>query len=114
MFGAVGAAGWRLATAHWITHLSQGDHPVFVVGIGLSAVLGAVLFCLLVWRIWKPWTAALRSGRSEQVGPVVGAALGGMIFLDALVATSAHPVGGLVILCLLPIFLLGKRVIRMD
>jgi hypothetical protein len=37
-----------------------------------------------------------------------------MIFLDALVATSAHPVGGLVILLLLPIFLLGKRVVRMD
>jgi 4-hydroxybenzoate polyprenyltransferase len=114
MFGAVAVAGWRLATAHWIMHLSQGDHALLVVGIGLAAVMGAVLFCVLVWRIWRPWTAALRSGRSEQVGPVVGAALGGMIFLDALVATSAHPVGGLVILLLLPIFLLGKRVVRMD
>ncbi len=114
MFGAVAYAGWRLATAHWIMHVSQGDHALFVVGIGLAAVMGAVLFCVLVWRIWRPWTAALRSGRSEQVGPVVAAALGGMIFLDALVATAAHPVGGLVILALLPIFLLGKRVVRMD
>jgi 4-hydroxybenzoate polyprenyltransferase len=114
MFGAVAAGGWMLVTAHWISHLSQGDSPLYVVGIGLSAVLGAVLFGTLMWRIGRPWMAALRTGRSEQVGPVVGAALGGIIFLDALVATSAHPVGGLVILCLLPVFLLGKRVVRMD
>ena len=114
MFGAVAAAGWLLATARWITHLSYGDNTLYVVGVGLSAVMGTVLFGLLVWRIWWPWSAALRSGRSEQVGPVVGAALGGIIFLDALVATSAHPLGGLAILCLLPVFLLGKRIVRMD
>lgn len=114
MFGAVAAGGWLLATARWITHLSQGDSTLYVVGVGLSAVMGAVLLGLLVWRIWWPWAAALRSGRSEQVGPVVGAALGGIIFLDALVATTAHPIGGLAILCLLPVFLIGKRVVRMD
>jgi hypothetical protein len=114
MFGAVAAGGWLLATARWITHLSQGDSTLYVVGVGLSAVMGTVLLGLLVWRIWWPWSAALRSGRSEQVGPVVGAALGGIIFLDALIATTAHPIGGLAILCLLPVFLIGKRVVRMD
>ena len=103
-----------LLKAHWISQLSQRDSTIHVVAIGLSAVMGVVLFGLLLWRIWRPWMAALRSGRSEQVGPVVGSALGGIIFLDALIATSAHPVGGLVILCLLPIFLFGKRVVRMD
>jgi 4-hydroxybenzoate polyprenyltransferase len=114
MFGAIAAGAWLLATARWITHLSQGDSTVYVVGVGLSAVMGTVLIAVLLWRIWWPWSAALRSGRSEQVGPVVGAALGGIIFLDALIATTAHPLGGLAILCLLPIFLLGKRVVRMD
>jgi 4-hydroxybenzoate polyprenyltransferase len=114
MFGAVAASGWLLATTRWITRLSQDDSTLYVVAIGMSAVMGAVLFCLLLWRIWRPWSAALKSGRSEQVGPVVGAALGGMIFLDALVATAAHPLGGVAILCLLPIFLIGKRVVRMD
>lgn len=114
MFGAVIAGGWLLASARWITHLSQGDSTLYVVGVGLAAVMGTVLFFLLLWRIWRPWSAVLRSGRSEQVGPVVGAALGGIIFLDALVATSAHPLGGVAILCLLPLFLLGKRVVRMD
>lgn len=114
MFGAVVTAGWLLASTRWITRLSQDDSTLYVVAIGLSAVMGAVLFCLLLWRIWKPWSAALKSGRSEQVGPVVGAALGGMIFLDALIATAAHPLGGVAILCLLPVFLLGKRVVRMD
>ncbi len=114
MFGAVIAGGWLLARARWISHLGQGDHALYVVGIGIATVMGAVLFVLLMWRIWRPWSAALRSGRSEQVGPVVGAALGGIIFLDALVATSAHPIGGLLILFLLPVFLLGKQVVRMD
>jgi 4-hydroxybenzoate polyprenyltransferase len=114
MFGAVAVAGWLLITARWITHLSHGDSTLYVVGIGLSAVMGTVLFGTLLWRIWRPWVAALRSGRSEQVGPVVGAALGGIIFLDALVATTAHPLGGVAILCLLPLFLIGKQVVRMD
>ncbi len=114
MFSAVGAGGWMLANAHWLRHLSQRDSTLYVVGMGLSVVLGVVLFGLLLWRIWRPWIAALRSGRSEQVGPVVGAALGGIIFLDALIAASAHPVGSLIILSFLPIFLLGKRVVRMD
>ena len=114
MFGPVFAGGWMLMHAHWITHLSGRDSALHVVGIGLSVVMGTLLFGLLLWRIWRPWMAALRSGRSEQVGPVVGAALGGIIFLDALIATTAHPLGGLLILCLLPVFLLGKRVVRMD
>ena len=114
LFGAVGAGGWMLLNAHWMSHLSQRDSTIHVVAIGMSAVLGVVLFGSLLWRIWRPWMAALRSGRSEQVGPVVGSALGGIIFLDALIATSAHPVGGLVILSLLPLFLLGKRFVQMD
>jgi 4-hydroxybenzoate polyprenyltransferase len=114
MFGAILGAGMLLAHARWISHLSQSDSTLRVVGSGLAAVLGAVLFLWVLRMVAKPWLAALRSGRSEQVGPVVGAALGGMLFLDALVATSAHPVGGLLILALLPVFMLGRRVVRMD
>jgi 4-hydroxybenzoate polyprenyltransferase len=114
MFGAILGAGLLLARARWISHLSQSDSALRVVGSGLAAVLGAVLFLWLIYLVAKPWLAALKSGRSEQVGPVVRSALGGMLFLDAVVATSAHPVGGLLILALLPLFMLGRRVVRMD
>jgi 4-hydroxybenzoate polyprenyltransferase len=114
LFGSIGVSGWLLVRAHWIRALGPGDSPLYVVGIGLSAVLGAGLFAWLCYRVGKPWLAALRSGRSQQVGPVVGAALGGILFFDALIATSAHPVGGLAILCLVPVFMLGKRFVRMD
>jgi 4-hydroxybenzoate polyprenyltransferase len=114
IFGSICAGGWLLARAHWIRALGPGDDKWYVVGIGLSAVLGAIIFVWLIYRVGKPWLAALRSGRSEKVGPVVGAALGGILFFDALIATSAHPVGGLAILCLVPVFMLGKRFVRMD
>ena len=114
VFGSIVAGGWLLTRAHWIRALGPGDDKLYVVGIGLSAVLGAMLFGWLLYRVGKPWLAALRSGRSEQVGPVVGAALGGILFFDALIATSAHPIGGLAILCLVPVFMIGKRFVRMD
>jgi hypothetical protein len=37
-----------------------------------------------------------------------------MILLDALVASSAHPLGGLAVLLLLPVFILGQRLGRME
>ncbi len=114
VFGSIFAGGWLLAHAHWIRALGPGDSPLYVIGIGMSAVLGAGIFAWLLFRVGKPWLRALRSGRSELVGPVVGAALGGILLFDALIATSAHPIGGLAILCLIPFFLLGRKVVRMD
>jgi 4-hydroxybenzoate polyprenyltransferase len=114
VFGSIIAGGYLLATAHWIRTLGPGDDKLYVIGIGLSAVLGAGIFAWLLFRVGKPWLNALRSGRSEHVGPVVGAALGGILLFDALIATSAHPVGGLAILCLIPFFVIGRKVVRMD
>jgi 4-hydroxybenzoate polyprenyltransferase len=114
VMGAIAAAGWQLATAHWIRALGPGDSPLYVIGIGVAAVMGAAIFCWLVYRVGNPLLAALQSGRAEKIPPLVGAALGGMIFLDAVMATSAHPFGGVIILCLVPIFMLGRRVVRMD
>lgn len=114
IFGAIGAACWLLLRARWLTHLSTSENTLQAVGIVLALVMGLCLAAWLLRMVAKPWLAALKSGKSQLVGPVVGAALGGMIFLDALIATSAHPVGGLVILMLLPVFLLGRAVVRMD
>lgn len=114
IFGAIAAACWLLLRARWLAHLSNSDNTLQAVGIVLALAMGLGLAGWLLRMVGKPWLAALKSGQSHLVGPVVGAALGGMIFLDALVATSAHPVGGLVILMLLPLFLLGRAVVRMD
>jgi len=58
--------------------------------------------------------AALRSGRRGDIGPAVGAALAGIILVDALIATSVHPLAGLLIALLYPVFCAVARVMRMD
>jgi hypothetical protein len=114
MFSAIAASCWLLINAHWIPQLSQSDTALPVLGMCLSLGLGGVIAIWLLRSVAVPWLKALKSGNAQQVGPVVGAALGGILLLDALVATSAHPAGGIAILLLLPIFLLGRRVVRMD
>ncbi len=114
MFGPILAGCWMLVRAHWIPQLSQSESAMPVVGMCLAIGMGAVLALVLLRTVGKPWVAALNSGSAQLVGPVVGAALGGMLLLDALVATSAHPLGGVAILLLLPLFMLGRRVVRMD
>jgi len=66
------------------------------------------------WKVLGAWVDALRGGRKGLVGPVVGHALAGMILFDALMATSAHPLGWLAILCLYPLIRVVGRAIRMD
>jgi 4-hydroxybenzoate polyprenyltransferase len=100
-----------LVTAHWITALQQAGGYVQLVG---GLFLGLAILGWWGWRVLWPWLAALRTGRKGMIGPLVGAALGGMILFDALLATSAHPGAGLAILCLYPCFRLVGRAIRMD
>jgi hypothetical protein len=114
MFGSISASCWMIIKAHWIPQLSESETALPKLGMCLSLGLGAVLALWLLRTISVPWLAALKSGSAQKVGPVVGAALGGMLLLDALVATSAHPAGGIAILLLLPFFMLGRRVVRMD
>lgn len=101
----------RLFTAHWISGLQQTGGYVQLVA---SLFLGLGIAALWSWRVLGPWIGALRGGRRGLVGPVVGQALAGMILFDALMATSAHPLGGLAILCLYPLIRLVGRAIRMD
>jgi 4-hydroxybenzoate polyprenyltransferase len=101
----------RVATADWIGHWQQHGGYVQLVA---ALFLGLAIFTLWCWRVGMPLLAAVRIGRRGLVGPAVGAALGGMILFDALIATSAHPIGGLLILLTYPIFLGFSRAIRMD
>lgn len=103
--------GARLVTAHWINGLQiTGGYVQLVLGL----FLGLAIMGFWGWKVLAPWAAALRAGRKGLVGPVVGAALGGMILFDALLATTAHPIAGLFILLLYPLFRLSSRAIRMD
>jgi len=111
MVVAMVGAAVRLVTAHWITSLqATGGYVQLVAGL----FLGLAILALWAWRVLLPWWAALRTGRKGMVGPLVGAALSGMILFDALIATSAHPAAGLAILCLYPCIRLAGRAIRMD
>jgi len=111
MLLAIASAAALLFTAHWIRPLQQGRDLLALVG---SLLLGLGLLAFLLWRVGAPWLSAVRTGRKALVGPVIGAALGGIILLDALIATAYHPLGGLVIAALYPCFRLVGKAIRMD
>jgi len=110
---AVVLAGVRLGTSHWIADLlrSGGPSPALVV---IALAWGVVLLGLVAWTVGRPAVAALRSGRRGDIGPAVGAALAGIILVDALIATSVHPLAGLLIALLYPVFCAVARVMRMD
>jgi len=100
-----------VATASWIGHWQQQGSYLQLVS---ALFLGLAIAALWWWRAGRPLFAAVRIGRRGLVGPAVGATLGGMILFDALIATSAHPVAGLAIVMLYPLFVWIGRAIRMD
>ena len=113
MLAAAGLALWRVSQAPWLHQVWRfsGFGPPAVV---LALLLVSAIAVAVVILVGRPYLNALKSGKQELVGPVVFAGLAGIILLDAIVATSAHPLGGLVVL---PFFLLFRgvgRMIRMD
>ena len=111
-FALLAALG-GLAGADWLPHLLHAGGPW-----PLAAVT-SVLFALgcagwLGWTLFSAWLIALRNARCELVGRVVVTGLGGMILLDAVIATAAHPLGGLMCAALFPVFYVLGKLIRMD
>lgn len=101
----------RVASAPWIGYWQErGDYLQLVA----SLFLGLIIASIWVWRVGSKLWAALRIGRRGVVGPAVGASLGGMVLFDALIATSAHPAIGLIILLLYPLIVVLGRAVRMD
>ncbi|MBA3847079.1 MAG: UbiA family prenyltransferase [Planctomycetes bacterium] len=111
MAAVIGIAAVMLVTAHWIADFQQRGQHVRMVA---SLFLGLGILGLLLWRVGSRWWAAVRLGRKTLIGPIIPAALGGMILFDALIATSFHPLGGLLILMLYPVFRVVGKMIRMD
>ena len=110
---AIGLAIVRVGGAHWLGPLwhRAGVGPV-AVGIALASAF-ALLASLLV-LIGRPYVEALRTGRQALVGATVFSGLAGIILLDAVVASSAHPLGGLLVAALFPLFRGVGALIRMD
>jgi hypothetical protein len=102
----------RLAFAEWPGHiLRSGAAGPLVLAVLLLPPLA--ITALLAWRVGRSWWRAVVEGR-RQVGPAVGAALGGIILLDALIVSAAHPIILIpVALCYLVWLGLGAA-IRMD
>jgi hypothetical protein len=110
---AIGLAVVRVGDAHWIKPL-WSKHAIGPVAVGMAlASAMAVLVALLV-LVGRPYLEALRSGKQALVGATVFAGLAGMILLDALVASSAHPLGGVLVVAMFPLFRGLGALIRMD
>jgi len=104
---------YRVSQAPWLHQVWRfsGFGPP---AVALTLMLVAAIAIGLVLLVGRPYVTALRSGKQELVGRVVFSGLAGIILLDAIVATSAHPLGGVVVL---PFFLMFRgisRMIRMD
>jgi len=111
-FALLAALG-GLAGADWLPHLVHAGGPWPI------AALLSVLFALgcagwLGWTLFSAWLMALRSAKCELVGRVVVSGLGGMILLDAVIATAAHPLGGLLCAAFYPMFFVMGKLIRMN
>lgn len=103
----------RLADAPWLASQLNGGLPSKAGAIlGLGVALGAAGWA--GWRFFRPWWQAVRLSRCAAVPPVVLAGLGGLILLDVVFATAAHPLAGLLVLGLFPVFLGLGRLARMD
>ena len=107
------AALGGLATADWIPHLLRSG------GFWPMAAMASIAFALLcasylAWTLYQAWSIALISCRCDLVGKTVVTGLGGMILLDAVIATAAHPLGGLACAAMYPVFKTLGRLARMD
>jgi 4-hydroxybenzoate polyprenyltransferase len=111
--GAIALAVARVADAHWIKLLWHRT-AAGPVGVGIALAFALAVLLWLLALIGRPYLEALRSGKQAMVGATVFAGLGGMILLDAVVASSAHPLGGLVVAALFPVFRGVGALIRMD
>ncbi len=110
---AILAALGGLAGAAWLPHLlhAGGPWPMLAV-LAVCFALGCAGW--LCWTLFSVWLEALRTARCELVGRVVVTGLGGMILLDAIVATAAHPLGGILCAALYPLFFVTGKFIRMN
>lgn len=111
-FALLAALG-GLAGADWLPHLLHAG------SLWPLAAIASMLFALacagyLGWTLFSAWLMALRSARCENVGRVVVTGLGGMILLDAVIASAAHPLGGLLCAAFYPIFFVMGKLIRMN
>jgi 4-hydroxybenzoate polyprenyltransferase len=99
-------APWQRA---WL--VAGGPWPLALAG-ALLLVGGSAAW--LVWQIGRPCVLAVTQSSRAQAGRTLIAGLGGMILLDVIVAGAAHPLGGLLVLGLYPLFKAVSGAIRMD
>ncbi len=111
-FALLAALG-GLAGADWLPHLLHAGGPWPGAAV-LSVLFALGCAALLAWNVFSVWVEALRNARCALVGRVVIAGLGGMILLDAVIATAAHPLGGLMCAAFYPVFIVMGRMIRMG
>lgn len=103
----------RLITAPWLGPFLHGG-PLKTAAACAALALAFGLLGMLGWSVGRPAWLALGTGRRGRVRPVVAAGLGGMILLDAVAASAAHPLAGLIIAAGYPVYRLFARVVRMD
>lgn len=106
-------AAVRLPLAPWLVEALRSGPGIGAIAV-LALLAGLALAGWLLWTLVRPAWIALRHARRQDVRPVVVAALGGMVLLDAIAAGYAHPAALALIALLYPLFRLASRAVRMD
>lgn len=88
-----------------------GPWPLALAG---SVLVAGTATALLLWQVGRPLALAVRQASRAWAGRTLVAGLGGFILLDCVVASAAHPLGGLLVLALWPIFRAASGSLRMD
>jgi 4-hydroxybenzoate polyprenyltransferase len=113
MLGAAVAALTLAVATGWPLHLLAGGGWRPVVAVAGLAALGLACWLFATQVVPVVW-AALRDSERAGFGPAVAAGLAGLLLLAAIAAGAAHPLAGVPILLLFPVFRWAARRIRMD
>jgi 4-hydroxybenzoate polyprenyltransferase len=100
--GAPWQRAWMLAGGPWPLALAAA----LLVGFGAAAAL--------TWTVGRPLVQAVAGASRAGASRTLVAGLGGIVLLDAVVASAAHPLGGVLVLLLWPVFRAAGAAIRMD
>lgn len=96
--------------SHWVSSLRlEGRMTLAVAALLPILAVGG----WLIWKLMRPTWKALLTGSRSDVPPAVIAGLGGMILLDCLVAAAYHPLMGLGVLFIYPLYRFTSTLIRM-
>jgi 4-hydroxybenzoate polyprenyltransferase len=101
----------RAIATPWLVGLLESQ--AFLLAF-LGMLWAVLMLCFWLLRIVPRWWRLLQGLEQRQVPHLTKRLLGGMLWFDALCATLAHPLYGVLVLLLVPVFSLLRLLGKME